>query len=75
VLLPAVHIADGSLSASYANGFYVLDTATGRGLGSITVTGSSTALFVMYVVGPNRVVTFRPGAINRSAVMDWIDAN
>ena len=51
------------------------DTATGRALGSMTVTGSATSLFVMYVVGPNRVLSLRPGALNRSAVMDWLDAN
>jgi hypothetical protein len=75
VLLPAVNISNGSLAASSASGFYVLDAATGRALGTISVTGSSTALFVMYVVGPNHIVTFRPGVLNRSAVMDWIDAN
>jgi hypothetical protein len=75
VLLPSVNIANGSFSASNANGFYLLDPATGRSLGSINVTGSSTAIFVMYLVGPNRLVTFRPGTVNRSALMDWIDAN
>jgi hypothetical protein len=75
VLLPSVNIANGSFSSSNASGFYVLNTVTGRSLGSINVTGSSTAIFVMYLVGPNRLVTFRPGTVNRSAVMDWIDAN
>jgi hypothetical protein len=75
VLLPSVNIANGSLSASSASGFYVLDAATGRALGTINVTGSGTALFVMYEVGPNRLVTFRQGVVNRSAVMDWLDAN
>ena len=75
VLLPAVNISNGTLSSTNASGYYVLDTVTGRGLGYITVTGSAGAPFVMYEVGPNRVVTFRPGALNHSAVMDWIDAN
>jgi hypothetical protein len=75
VLLPSVNIANGSFSASSANGYYVLDPVTGRSLGTINVSGSSTAIFVMYLVGPNRLVTFRPGTVNRSAVMDWIDAN
>jgi hypothetical protein len=75
VLLPAVSISNGSFSTSQPLGVYVLDAATGRAWGYITVTGSSQALFVMYVVGPNRLVTFRQGALNRSAVMDWLDAN
>ncbi len=75
VLLPAVNIANGTFSATNASGYYVLDTLTGRALGYVSVTGSAGAPFVLYEVGPNRVVTFRPGALNHSAVMDWIDAN
>lgn len=75
VLLPSVDIANGTLSASNASAFYVLDAATGRALGRINLTGSGNALFVMYEVGPNRLVTFRQGVLNRSGVMDWLDAN
>jgi len=53
----------------------VVDPATGRGIGSTSITGSGSALYVMYIVNPNRVVTFRTPAQNRSAVMDWLDAN
>jgi hypothetical protein len=77
LLLPSVNFSNGNYYGSNQNaqGYYVLDAVTGRGLGTISVTGSSGAVLVMYVVGPNRVVTFRSGALNRSAVMDWVDAN
>jgi hypothetical protein len=75
VLMPSASIANGVISSSAGTGYYALDTATGRGIGSSTVTGSGQALFVMYIVGPNRVVLFRTGALNRSATMDWMDAN
>ena len=75
VLLPAVNLANGSLAASNASGFYTLDAATGRAIGTINVSGSGQALFVLYIVGPNKLVTFRQGVLNRSAVMDWLGAN
>ncbi len=75
VLLPSVNLADGNLSAGSATGFYAIDATTGRGLGSENVSGSGSALFVFYVVNPNKVVTFRTAALNRSAVMDWLGAN
>ncbi len=76
VLLPYANLANGSFTGSGGSGgFYVVDTATGRALGIVSVSGSSNAASVLYVVGPNRLVTFRQGVVNRSAVMDWIDAN
>lgn len=75
VLMPSVGIANGVMSSTAGTGYFALDTATGRGIGSTSITGSGSALFVMYIVNPNRVVTFRTAALNRSAVMDWLDAN
>jgi len=72
LLLPAVHIAAGAISSSNGNGFFAIDAATGRGVGTFTATGSGYGVFTLYVVGPNKVVTLRQGAINRSAVIDWL---
>lgn len=75
LLLPSVNLANGGLSSTAGNGFYSLDSVTGRAIGTISVSGSGQALFVLYVVGPNKLVTFRSGSQNRSAVMDWLGAN
>ncbi len=76
VLMPSVSIANGVInSANAGTGYFAIDTATGRAIGSTSLTGSGQALFVAYIVNPNRMVTFRTGALNRSAVMDWLDAN
>jgi hypothetical protein len=75
VLQPSVGMANGVMSSTAGTGYYALDAATGRGIGATSITGSGQALFVLYVVNPNRVVTFRTAALNRSAVMDWLDAN
>ncbi len=67
-----MHIAAGAISSSNGNGFFAIDAATGRGVGTFTATGSGYGVFTLYVVGPNKVVTLRQGAINRSAVIDWL---
>ena len=75
VLMPSVGLANGVISSTAGTGYFAIDATTGRGVGSTSISGSGTALFVLYVVNPNRVVTFRTAALNRSAVMDWLDAN
>jgi hypothetical protein len=72
LLLPSVHVAAGALSASNGSGFFALDSATGRGVGTFTATGSLPAVLTLYVIGPNRIATMRLGAVNRSAVIEWI---
>ena len=72
LMLPAVHIAAGAISSSNGNGFFAIDAATGRGVGTFTATGGGYGVFTLYVVGPNKVVTLRQGAINRSAVIEWL---
>jgi len=72
LLLPAVHIAAGAISSSNGNGFFAIDAATGRGVGTFNATGAGYSVFTLYVIGPNKVVTLRQGAINRSAVIEWL---
>lgn len=72
LLLPSVNISAGSLSASNGSGFFAMDPATGRGIGTFTPTGSLTTVVVLYEVGPSKVVTMRLGISNRSAVIDWL---
>src|SRR5258706_281842 len=72
LLLPAVHIAAGAISSSNGNRFFAIDAATGRGVGTFNATGAGYSVFTLYVIGPNKVVTLRQGAINRSAVIEWL---
>ena len=71
-LLPSVNLAAGSISAGSANGFYAFTTTTGRGVGSLTVTGSGNGTMVLYVVGPNKVRILRLGTLSRSPTMEWL---
>ena len=72
LLLPAVHIAAGSISSSNGNGIFAIDAGTGRGVGTFTASGGGYGVFTLYVVGPNKIVTLRQGASNRSAVIEWL---
>jgi len=71
VLLPAVHFSAGSFSASQGSGYYAMDAASGRGLGTISITGLGSAIFVVYQVAPDRVRTMRFGTISRSGTVEW----
>ena len=73
VLLPSVHFSAGTISSSYATGNYSTDSngTTGRGVGTLSVTGSGNSVFILYQINPNKVVTLRLGATNRDAVIDW----
>jgi len=72
LLLPSVHVAAGALSSPNATGFFAIDAATGRGIGTYTASGSLPAVIALYVIGPNKIVSLRLGAISRSAVIDWL---
>lgn len=71
-LLPAVTLAAGSFSASSANGFYAFSTTLGRGVGTLTVTGSGGGVMTLYVVGPNKVRVLRLGTLSRSPTLEWL---
>ncbi len=71
VLLPAVHFSGGTFSASQGSGYYAMDAATGRGLGTVSITGLGSAIFVVYQVAPDRVRAMRFGTISRSGTVEW----
>ena len=56
-------------------GTYALNPSTGRGFGTLSITGSGTSVLAFYVVGPNKVVALITGAQNRSATIDWMSSD
>ncbi len=73
VLLPAVHFSAGSFSAAQGSGFYAMDATSGRGIGTLSVTGTGSSVFVIYVVAPDRVRTLSFGNVSRSATVAWYE--
>ena len=72
-LAPIIAFSSGVMSGSYVTGYYSLDGATGRGTGTLAITGQGTASMVLYVVRPDRVLALQFGASNRSGTLNWIE--
>lgn len=71
-LLPSVHLSAGSISSTYASGYFGIDLATGRAAGTFTVTGIGTTAAVLYQVNAHKMVMMQLGTTNRSAALMWL---
>jgi hypothetical protein len=75
VLMPAVHMAEGAFTASYANGFFTMDSTTGRGVGSLTVSGIGVGVYTFYIVRPDKVLALRMSTAFTSAGLAWMTSD
>jgi hypothetical protein len=71
-LLPAVYVSNGSILASSASGNVAINSATGRGAGTLAITGSSSEVIVLYVIQPSKIVVMRFGSTSRNAALNWM---
>ncbi len=72
-LAPILTFSGGVLSGNYVSGYYSLDAATGRGTGTLSITGQGTASMALYVVRPERVLALQFGASNRGGTLNWVE--
>lgn len=72
-LAPLLTFSGGVLSGNYVSGYYSIDAATGRGVGTLSITGQGTASLALYVVRPDRLLALQFGATNRSGTISWIE--
>lgn len=75
VLMPAVYLTDSSFSSTYATGYYTLDSVTGRGIGSLTISGIGVGVYTFYFVRPDKVLTLRMATQFASAGLAWMDSD
>jgi hypothetical protein len=75
VLMPSVHMAEGAFTASYANGFFTMDSTTGRGVGSLTVSGIGVGVYTFYIVRPDKVLALRMSTAFTSAGLAWMTSD
>jgi large repetitive protein len=75
VLLPAVHLATGSFVATYATGYYTLDANTGRGVGTLNISGYPSSAITLYVLRPDKVIVLRMPTQFVNAVTSWVTAD
>ena len=72
VLMPSVHMTEGAFTAAYANGYFIMDSATGRGVGSLTISGIGVGTYTFYVVRPDKVLALRMATPLTSAGLAWM---
>lgn len=72
VLLPSVHLSAGSISSTYASGYFGIDLNTGRAAGTFTVTGVGTTVAVLYQVTAHKMVLMQLGTTTHSAALIWL---
>ncbi len=75
VLLPAVQFAGNSFTANYANGFYSLDTNSGRGVGTLNTSGNPVTAMALYIVRPDKVLTLQMATPYSNAAISWLSTD
>ena len=75
VLMPSVHMTEGSFTAAYANGYFAMDTTTGRGVGSLTISGIGIGTYAFYIVRPDKVLALRFATPFTSAGLAWMTSD
>lgn len=75
VLMPIVHMNEGSFTAAYANGYFIFDANTGRGLGSLNISGVGVGVYTFYVVRPDKVLALRMSTQYTSAGLAWMNSD
>ncbi len=74
-LVPSYTLSFGTLSGTYSSGQFDVDTATGRGFGTITQTGVETQSAALYLVTPTKMDIMTFGTITTDGVISWLIAN
>lgn len=72
-LAPLISFSGGIMSGNYVTGYYSIDDASGRGTGTLSISGQGTAAMALYVVRPDRVLVLQFGASNRNATLNWVE--
>ena len=75
VLMPIVHFAGSQFTSNFVTGLYSLDSNTGRGVGSLTVSGFPVSPLAFYIVRPDRVVALQMGTQYVNSVFYWLDTD
>ena len=84
ITLPAVYFTVGASSGSSngsftagnsARGIYLLDSNTGRGVGTLTVTGFPSTTLALYFLRPDKVITLQMGTQYSNGVISWLNSD
>jgi hypothetical protein len=74
-LTPSVGLNFGVLSSSFTNGQFAIDTALGRGFGSLQQSGVPLTAAALYIVSPTKIDVMTFGTIQTDGVISWLIQN
>ena len=74
-LVPSYTLSFGTLSGTYSSGQFDVNTATGRGFGTISQTGVETQSAALYLVTPTKMDIMTFGTITTDGAISWLIAN
>jgi hypothetical protein len=75
VLVPSLGISFGSLSSTYSSGQFAIDTANGRGFGSLSLSGVTATPAALYQVSPTKFEIMTFGSIQVDGTILWAIQN
>ena len=75
VLVPSVGLSFGSLSSTYSSGQFAVDSTSGRGFGSLSLSGVVASPAVLYQVSPTKVEIMTFGSIQVDGTILWMIQN
>jgi hypothetical protein len=75
VLIPTVTLAFGVLSSTYTSGQFAIDPSSGRGFGSMTLSGITNSSAALYVVSPTKIDVMTFGDISTDGTILWLAQN
>jgi hypothetical protein len=74
-LVPSISLNFGVLSSSYTSGLFAINTASGRGFGSLSQSGVAQTPAALYIVSPTKVDLMSFGTIQVDGTINWLIQN
>jgi hypothetical protein len=75
VLIPSVGLSFGTFSATYSSGQFAINSANGRGFGSLSLSGVAETAAAVYEVSPTKFEVMSFGTIQADGTILWMIQN
>jgi len=75
VLVPSAGLSFGSLSSTYSSGQFAVDSTSGRGFGSLSLSGVTASPAALYQVSPTKFEIMTFGSIQVDGTILWMIQN
>jgi hypothetical protein len=75
VLVPTITLAFGVLSSTFTTGQFAVDATSGRGFGSLSLSGITNSSAALYLVSPTKIDVMTFGDISTDGTINWLQQN